>query len=76
MAANGAHHAFDPAQVLAAYGTMRGGEADNKKKAAMDFLDKYQKSVSQPHPSSLSWGYLHNLDGNLLTACCRRMHGQ
>ena len=50
MAANGAHHAFDPAQVLAAYGTMRGGEADNKKKAAMDYLDKYQKSVSQPCP--------------------------
>lgn len=45
MASNGPNDAFTPDTVLAAMTTMRGGEAD-KKKAAMDYLSRFQKSVS------------------------------
>lgn len=44
MAANGAPHSFAPDTILAAMATMRGGEAE-KKKVAMDYLGKFQKSV-------------------------------
>lgn len=44
MAANGAPDSFAPDTILAAMATMRGGEAE-KKKAAMDYLGKFQKSV-------------------------------
>lgn len=44
MAANGSSDSFAPDTILAAMTTMRGGEPD-KKKAAMDYLTKFQKSV-------------------------------
>lgn len=44
MATNGAPDSFSPGTILAAMTTMRGGEP-NKKKAAMDYLSKFQKSV-------------------------------
>lgn len=44
MASNGGPESFDPETILAAMTTMRGGEPD-KKKAAMDYLGKFQKSV-------------------------------
>lgn len=50
MASNGGPESFAPETILAAMTTMRGGEPD-KKKAAMDYLGKFQKSVgnSLPH---------------------------
>lgn len=44
MAANGSAGSFAPDTILAAMTTMRGGEPE-KKKAAMDYLTKFQKSV-------------------------------
>lgn len=44
MATNGSPDSFSPETILAAMATMRGGEA-GKKKAAMDYLSKFQKSV-------------------------------
>lgn len=44
MATNGAPDSFSPETILAAMTTMRGGEP-SKKKAAMDYLSKFQKSV-------------------------------
>lgn len=44
MASNGGPDSFAPETILAAMTTMRGGEPD-KKKAAMDYLGKFQKSV-------------------------------
>lgn len=44
MASNGSPDDFAPDTVLAAMATMRGGDAD-KKKVAMDYLSKFQKSV-------------------------------
>lgn len=44
MATNGSPESFAPETVLAAMATMRGGDA-GKKKAAMDYLGKFQKSV-------------------------------
>lgn len=44
MASNGGPDSFAPETILAALTTMRGGEPD-KKKAAMDYLGKFQKSV-------------------------------
>lgn len=44
MAANGSSDSFAPDTILAAMTTMRGGEPD-KKKVAMDYLTKFQKSV-------------------------------
>lgn len=44
MASNGSNDAFTPDTVLAAMTTMRGGEPD-KKKVAMDYLSRFQKSV-------------------------------
>lgn len=44
MATNGTPDSFSPETILAAMTTMRGGEA-GKKKAAMDYLSKFQKSV-------------------------------
>lgn len=44
MASNGSPESFAPETILAAMTTMRGGEPD-KKKAAMDYLGKFQKSV-------------------------------
>jgi len=46
MVTNGAREAFTPHHVLTAMVTMRGGDAD-KKKAAMDYLGKFQKEVSR-----------------------------
>ncbi|KAJ0118129.1 hypothetical protein N8I77_000593 [Diaporthe amygdali] len=43
MAANGSSDSFAPDTILAAMTTMRGGEPD-KKKVAMDYLTKFQKS--------------------------------
>lgn len=45
MASNGSNDSYTPDTVLAAMSTMRGGEPD-KKKAAMDYLSKFQKSQS------------------------------
>lgn len=53
MASNGAPDSFAPETILAAMATMRGGEPD-KKKAAMDYLGKFQKSVSKIPASSSS----------------------
>jgi hypothetical protein len=50
MASHGAAETMSPDTVLAAMATMRGGDA-NRKKAAMDYLSTFQKSVcrlSQP----------------------------
>lgn len=47
MASNGASEAFSPDSVLVAMATMRTGEPD-KKKAAMEYLNKFQKSVREP----------------------------
>jgi hypothetical protein len=44
MATNGSSDSFAPDTILAAMTTMRGGEPE-KKKAAMDYLTKFQKSV-------------------------------
>lgn len=44
MATNGPPDSFAPDTILAAMATMRGGDA-GKKKAAMDYLGKFQKSV-------------------------------
>ena len=44
MASNSSNDSFTPDTILAAMTTMRGGEPD-KKKAAMDYLSKFQKSV-------------------------------
>ena len=44
MATNGAQDVFTPENVLAAMATMRGGDSD-KKKVAMDYLGKFQKTV-------------------------------
>ncbi len=44
MASNGAQNAFTAQNVLTAMLTMRSHEAE-KKKAAMDYLTKFQKSV-------------------------------
>lgn len=46
MATNGSQEGFTPQNILTAMITMRGGDA-SKKKAAMDFLGKFQKSVSR-----------------------------
>lgn len=44
MATNGAPDSFAPDTILAAMTTMRDGSPD-KKKAAMDYLGRFQKSV-------------------------------
>jgi transportin-3 len=45
MASNGARETFEVSHVLAAMLTMRSGDAD-KKKVAVDYLGRFQKSVS------------------------------
>lgn len=52
MAANGSSDSFAPDTILAAMTTMRGGEPD-KKKVAMDYLTKFQKSVGTALPLTL-----------------------
>jgi len=47
MASNGALADFSVANTLAAMETMRLGDAE-KKKVAMDYLAKFQKSASLP----------------------------
>jgi hypothetical protein len=49
MASNGSAGSFTTQNVLEAIGTLRGGDAD-KKKIAMDYLGKFQKSVPIPPP--------------------------
>lgn len=49
MASNGALADFSVANTLAAMDTMRLGDAE-KKKVAMDYLSKFQKSASLPPP--------------------------
>lgn len=55
MASNGAQEAFTVPNVLAAMLAMRGGDQE-KKKAAVDYLGRYQKSVSTHNPSLLAFG--------------------
>lgn len=50
MASNGAQEAFAVPSVLAAMLTMRSGDTD-KKKVAVDYLGKFQKSVSLLSPT-------------------------
>lgn len=60
MASNGAPDSFAPETILAAMATMRGGEPD-KKKVAMDYLGKFQKSVeSQNLPPRAAFRVLTN----------------
>jgi len=47
MASNGASAAFAPADVLNAMETMRGSE-EQLKKEAMEYLERFQKSVREP----------------------------
>lgn len=52
MATNGAQETYAPADILAALATLRGSEQDTKKRAH-EFLENFQKSVSQLR---LVWG--------------------
>lgn len=46
MATNGAQESYAPADIIAALATMRGSEQETKKRAH-EFLEGFQKSVSQ-----------------------------
>jgi hypothetical protein len=52
MASNGAADSFAVPNVLAAMLTMRSGDAD-KKKIAVDYLGRFQKSVCLPHTAAI-----------------------
>lgn len=71
MASNGGHDSFAPETILAALTTMRGGEPD-KKKAAMDYLGKFQKSVR----TSFALAAAQGLDDRVTNASNRKMHGR
>jgi hypothetical protein len=58
MASNGATVAATPETVLAAIVTLRGGDTD-KKKVAMDYLSKFQKSVSCPPRPAIPDFHIH-----------------
>jgi len=66
MATNGALAPFTPQNVLAAMVTMRGGDS-SKKEVAMDYLFKFQKSVSTP---------LQQPGGTVPNARCSKMLGR
>lgn len=68
MASNGSHETFAVPNVLAAMLTMRSGD-NEKKKAAVDYLGRFQKSVG---PSPLSPGAA---GADLLTRHRRTMPG-
>lgn len=52
MASNGPQETFTVPSVLAAMLTMRSGDND-KKKVAVDYLGRFQKSVSSPRATGI-----------------------
>jgi hypothetical protein len=56
MASNGPQETFAVPNVLAAMLTMRSTDTD-KKKVAVDYLGRFQKSVSRPAPGVIGEGY-------------------
>lgn len=66
MASNGSSEGFTPETVLTAMATMRGGDAD-KKKAAMEYLGKFQKSVLTIYEDELA--------PSIANVCSSKAHG-
>lgn len=52
MASNGVQETFTVPNVLAAMSAMRGGDND-KKKVAVDYLGRFQKSVGHPNTAEI-----------------------